>query len=379
MQAVRSIAAAFVTGTLALLKEAFPENSPLTLKAALLETAHMVNNTSPIRQGNGFLDISKAYELLNTVDTNNPILSFAPRELSSYFTYFGHAINGENRTYRLNLYSTIDTNLTEINTTQSFPFKNDSQELPINITVGTLPKKVTVGINCINISLKIPEDLSMAKREGYVTFQFSNGNYSSNLSIKIENRYPGGNILFYQGYDNDTFIPDGPTGSFSMLQKVLESYYGMNSYGAISPNSLMDAYGPLVVTENEDGKITRDELEGYNILVLADIEFGLSKQEITVIQDWITEGYSLLVLSYPSRIIDGTETLSNQTAINELLKPYGLSIEDDSTSLSRFINASTSISDPIFEEKGWDFKYEGTSLDISVEKGGKLCPANLKN
>ena len=157
-----------------------------------------------------------------------------------------------------------------------------------------------------------------------------------------------------------------------MLQKILESYYGMNSYGAIRPDSLMDAYGPLVMTKNEDGKITRDDLEGYNILILADIELGLSKQEITVIQDWIAENHSLLVLSYPSRIIAGTETLSNQTSINELLTPYGLSIEDDLTNLSRFHNATTNISDPIFEEKGWEFKYEGTSINIAEEKGGKI-------
>lgn len=366
-----SYAAAFVTGTLALLKEAFPEKSPLTLKAVLLETAHFMNNTSPIRQGNGFLDISKAYTLLNTVDTN-PLFSFAPRELSSSFTYFGQSVNGENRTYHLSLYSTINTNLTEFNTTQSFPFKNDSQELPINITIGTLPKNITTGLNHINISLKIPEDLSMARREGYVTFQFSNGIYSSNLSITIENRYPGGNILFYQGYDNDSYIPDGPTGSFSLLQKFLERYYGMNSYGAIRPNSLINTYGPLVVTEEDFGRITLDDLNDHHILVLADIEFGISKQEITLIQEWVTEGRSLLVLSYPSQLNDGTETLSNQTAINELLKPFGLSIEDDSTNLSRFHNATTSISDPIFEEKGWEFDYSGTSLNISTEKGGKI-------
>jgi len=366
-----SYAAAFVTGTLALLKEVFPEKTPLTLKAALLETAHFMNNTSPIRQGNGFLDVSGAYSLLKSINLTHPLISFAPRKLSSYFTYFGHAINGENRTYRLSLFSTIYTNLTDINTTQSFPASNVTQELPINITIGSLPRNISAGINYINLSLAIPENLSMAKREGYITFQFSNELFSSNLSIMIENRYPGGNILFYQGYDNDTYIPDGPTGSFSMLQKVLESYYGMNSKGAIYPNSLIDTYGPLVVTEDELGKITRDDLEGYHILILADIEFGLSKQEIAVIQDWVAENHSLLVLSYPSRIINGTETLSNQTTINELLKPYGLSIEDDLTNLSRFRNATTSISDPIFEEKGWEFKYEGTSIDITVDKGGK--------
>ena len=145
----------------------------------------------------------------------------------------------------------------------------------------------------------------------------------------------------------------------------------MNTKGAIIPNNIMNAYGPLITTENKFGRITTYDLIGSNILVLADIEFGISKEEITLIQEWVAEGHSLLVLSYPSRIVDGTETLSNQTAINELLKPYGFSIEDDSTNLSRFRNGTTSISEPIFERQGLEFIYGGTALKISTGKGGR--------
>ncbi len=368
-----SFAASFVTGALALLKEAFPEASPTTLKAAILETALFMNNTSPIRQGNGLLDISKAYELLlKRINVSTPLFTFAPREISSYFSYFGHAINGLNRTYRISLYSTIDTNLTEINTYQTFPSRNTSYKFPFNISVGTLPQEITAGQNYIDLSLNIPEDLSMAKREGIVIFQFSNGIYSSNLSVTIENRYPGGNILFYQGFDNDTFIPDGPSGSFSQLQQFLENYYGLQTTGAIRPSGLISINGPLVATEQVSGKITQQDLKDQHILVLADIEFGITDQEITLIQNWISEGHSLLVLSYPSQIFQGNEILSNQTAINKLLENYGLSIEDDPTNLSRFLWATTSISDPIFEKKGWEFNYIGTSIKISPEKGGKV-------
>ena len=383
-----SFAAPFVTGALALLKEKFPNASTTTLKAALLETAYFMNNTSPIRQGNGLLDISKAYELLKNIEASNwsvPLFTFAPKKLSSYFTYFGHAINGVNRTYRISLYSTIACNLTQINTNQTFPNDNTSRKFPINISVGILPRNITVGLNYIDISMKIPENLSMAKREGNITFQFSMGKdtYSSNLSIFIENRYPGGNILFYQGYDNDTFIPDGPTGSFSLLQQFLEGYYGMNTNGAIRSTGLINISGSLIATRNATGGITPQDLENRHILVLADIEFGISDQEITLIQQWVADGHSLLVLSYPSQIYNGTETpFSNQTAINRLLEPYGLNIEDDHTkNLSRFTWASTSVSDPIFEEKGWEFDYIGTSVKVSPEKGGKILATaiNQKN
>ncbi|MFX1282499.1 MAG: S8 family serine peptidase [Promethearchaeota archaeon] len=379
-----SFAAPFVTGALALLKEAFPKASPTALKAALLETALFMNSTSPIRQGNGFLDISKAYKLLNTIYINasnpNPLFTFAPRGLSSDFLYFGHAVNGVNRTYRISLYSTIDSNLTEITMNQTFPSVNNSK-FPFDISVGDLPRNITTGLNYIDLSLTIPEDLSMARREGIITFQFSNGKkiYSSNLSLTIENRYPSGNILFYQGYDNDSFIPDGPTGRFNQLQYFLEWYYGMNTKGAIRPNSLIETIGPLIATENISGRITRQDLKNQHILVLADIEFGITDQEITLIQEWISEGHSLLVLSYPSQKYQGTEILSNQTAINKLIETYGLRIENDSTNLSRFLWATTSISDPIFEEKDWSFDYIGTSIKISPEKGGHILATATKN
>lgn len=376
-----SFAAPFVTGALALLKEAFPYVSPITLKAALLETAHFINNTaqyinnaSPIRQGNGLLDISKAYQRLLTIDTE-PLLTFTPHTLSSDFPYYGHAINGVNRTYLIGLYSTINTTLTQINTSQEYPTSNVTQTLPFKVSAGPLPRNINVGLNYVNFSIFIPEDLNMAGRKGNVSFIFSNDTHEnlwhSNLTIFIENRYPGGNILFYQGYDNDSFIPDGPTGSFCQLQHFLEGYYGMQSIGAIRPNELINVLDPLLATSRNSGEITTEDLKDKHILVLADIEFGISDQEIKLIQNWVEGGHSLLVLSYPSLIQNGTEILSNQSAINMLLAPYGLNIEDDPKNLSRFVQASTHISDPIFEEQGWEFNYIGTSIGISPEKGGK--------
>ncbi len=364
-----SFAAPFVTGGLALLQEAFPSASPLILKAALLETAKFMNDTSPIYQGNGFLDISSAYERLNSVDSQ-PLFAFTPRKLSSEFTYFGHAVNGLNRTYRLGLYTTINSTLNYVNT---------SEISPINVTIGTPSRNMSTGLNFLNISIAIPKNLKMAKREGNISFEFlkSTNMYNVNLSIMIENRYPGGNILFYQGYDNDSFIPDGPTGRFSQLQHFLELYYGLNTTGAVPSMGFLQAIGSLDTIKGVSGKLTEEDLKNQHILMLADIEFGISDPEITLIQRWVAEGHSLLVLSYPSQLEDGIETLSNQESINTLLDPYGLSIEDDSTNLSRFTMATTALTDPIFEEKGWEFDYIGTTIDVSSEKGGKVLATTI--
>ncbi|MFX0182167.1 MAG: S8 family serine peptidase [Candidatus Hodarchaeota archaeon] len=362
-----SFAAPFVTGAIALLREAFPNESSMTLKAVLLETAKFVNNTSPIHQGNGFLDISRAYKRLEIIN-EEPLFTFTPKQLSSDFSYFGHAINGEKRRFRIGVYSSINSTLISI---------NSSLISPINLTTENLDQEIKAGLNYLNISLYIPKNLRMDRREGNVTFEFSNGTtWYANLTVVVENRYPGGNILFYQGYDNDSFIPSGPTGSYSYIQHFLEGYYGMKIKGAIRPNELITVAGPLVSTQQVSGKISRQDLEKQDILVLADIEFGISAEEISIIQDWVEEGHSLLILSFPSQIREGYEILSNQSAINELLKPYGMSIADDTSKprFSRFEKAVLSITGPIFENqfKEMEFDYNGTSVDISPESEARV-------
>jgi len=362
-----SFAAPFVTGAIALLREAFPNESSMMLKAVLLETAKFMNNTSPIHQGNGFLDISRAYERLEIIN-EEPLFTFAPKQLSSDFSYFGHAINDEERMYRIGVYSSINSTLLST---------NSSLISPIKLTIENLNQEIKAGLNYLNLSLYIPKNLRMDRREGNVTFEFSNGTtWYANLTIVIENRYPGGNILFYQGYDNDSFIPSGPTGSYSHLQHFLEGYYGMKIKGAIRPNELITVAGPLVSTQQVSGKISRQDLENQDILVLADIEFGISAEEIKIIQDWVTEGHSLLILSFPSQILEGNEILSNQSAINELLSPYGISIVDDTTKprFSRFEKAVLSVTDPIFEKefREMEFDYNGTSVAISTESEARV-------
>jgi hypothetical protein len=378
-----SFAASFVTGGIALLKESFPNISTSTLKAAILDSAKFMNKTSPTTQGNGFFDLSKTYRCLNNTDETHPLFIFAPRELSSYFTYFGHAINGVNRTYRISLYSTMNSTLSKVNITQTYPsYRNQttnltiSHDFPIQISIDKLNEFLLEGFNILEVSLYIPQNLSMATRQGNVSFSFTYGANDSievsNLTITIENRYPGGNILFYQGYDNDSFIPNGPTGGFSQLQYFLELNYGIQSEGAIRIMDLISPVDPLFSTEKTSGGISQLDLEGQHILVLSDIELGISDQEITLINNWVLDGHSLLILSFPSQLINNTESLSNQTSINKLLEYYGITIENDSTDLSRFDNGTSIISERIFDNKELVFDYTGTSISISPEKGSRV-------
>ncbi|GAG83369.1 unnamed protein product, partial [marine sediment metagenome] len=149
-----SFAAPFVTGGVALLKEKFKEVSTTTIKAALLDSAKFVDNISPIHQGNGFIDLSNTYLKLLELSEENPLFVFAPREINSSFSYFGHSINGENRTYKISLYSTLNSTLTNFDLTQTYPsyYNNTNNEKidhksPFEINIGNIGENLTQGLN----------------------------------------------------------------------------------------------------------------------------------------------------------------------------------------------------------------------------------------
>jgi hypothetical protein len=353
-----SFAAPIVTGSLALLKGYFPDTPPSILKAALLNTARQVNNSQPIQQGNGIINVNSTFHLLNN-SHSTPFITFAPREISSDYSFFGQALNGLNHNYTISLYSSHAGNFSVINQTNISPFQ---------LTNLTHDFEILQGLNFFNFSLFIPPDLVMEDWKKNVTFEFTLHNQTiiQNLSIHIENKYPGGRVMFYQGYDNDTFIPDGPTGAFSQLSLLLETYYGMHVTGAIRPDIGLALANPLLRTTDTGGKITIKDLENQDILILADIELGISNEEIDIIENWVNEGHSLLVLSYPSYKENGIERLSNQTAVNDLLNRFDMEIEDDnsSPSFTRFSQGTTKKDSPIFSEDNLPFEYNGTTVKV---------------
>jgi hypothetical protein len=358
-----SFASPFVTGAIALLQEAFPMSSPAILKAALLDTAHFINTSTPIQQGNGFINVKKAFQRLQDLQTI-PILTFAPKSISSTFRYFGQSINGLNRVYRLGLYSSINCTLTV----------NASGVLPIEANLTNEISLIKPGYNSLNLSVLIPKNLPMESRSGNISFSFTQieenqtNTFETNFSIEISNRYPGGRVLFFQGYDNDSFIPDGPTGTFNHLRFLLEYFYGIQVTGAIRSTQGISITDPLVETQNPQGSITAQDLANYDILVLADIEYTISAQEIEIIQNWVNDGHSLLILSYPSQLSAQTELLSNSNAINQLLLPYGMVIQDDDTkpAFSYYKNATITSEAPMFDSNEYIFDYNGTSVGITV-------------
>ena len=357
-----SFATPFVTGTIALLQEAFPNSNPAILKGALLDSAQFMNNTSPVQQGNGLIDMNKTYNRLANIDTL-PLLVFTPKGVSSNYRFFGHSINGLTHVYRLGLYSSINCTI----------LMNSTNILPIEANITNNIPFISIGYNSVNLTISIPEHLKMEKRSGNIEFNFSKivGNhtdvYTKNFSVDIANRYPGGKTLFFQGFDNDSFIPDGPTGTFSQLRLFLEKYMGIQVSGAIRSTQGMTITDPLIPTYNPLGSITTQDLANYDLLVLADVEFSISDEEIEIIQKWVEEGHSLLIMSYPSWIEGQTQLLSNAKAINSLLQPYGMAINDDITKpdFGRFSEATTSTSTPIFGLNEFTFDYNGTTIEIS--------------
>ncbi|WP_455142973.1 S8 family peptidase, partial [Candidatus Hodarchaeum mangrovi] len=364
-----SFAASFVTGGVALLAEAFPTSSPTLLKAIIQESAQFLNNISPIVQGNGLLDISAAYGLLANTNDSKPLISFSPKKISSNFLYFGHSVNGENRTYQLSVFSYLNSSLKSLNSTLISP---------INITTSNISQSLVKGFNSIDLAIFIPPDLKMSHYTRNITFEFEikmnniTKNIPKNFSINIENRYPGGNILFYQGYDNDIYVPDGPTGRYTILQSVLEREFGFNVWGGMK---IQKPYGPII-NVNKQG-LTTEDLQNTQILILSDIEHAISDVEIDVIQSWISLGRSLVIFSYPSFIYNETEILSNQSSINRLVQDYGLKIANDPDySIDRrfkhFNTAQINNSYGIFDQDDLKFSYNGTSISIDYSKGARV-------
>ncbi|MHA2167586.1 MAG: S8 family peptidase, partial [Candidatus Hodarchaeales archaeon] len=358
-----SYAAPFITAGVALLREAFPTASPTLLKTAIVASAHLLNTTSPIRQGNGFFDLKLAYQMLTDLNST-PILFLTPKVISSDFAYFGHSINGQERIYRIGLYSSNNTKFIGMNVSELDKILADC-----SLVDGT---NISHGYTTFNLSIMIPKNLPMETWRGNITFNFENT--STKIFVEINNKYPGGKVLFYQGFDNDSFIPDGPTGTFSQLRFFLENYFGMQVTGLVRSSLGVTATDPLSL--DVDNRLTKAELDNYDILVLADLEFNITDPEINAIRDWVADGHSLLVLSYSSLVQEGTEFLSNAVTINQLLDIYGISIKDDSTKprFDRFTNATVS-SSSIFAEDDFTFDYNGTEVEIQGNEAHVLATA----
>ncbi len=359
-----SFAAPFVTGAIALLLEDHPNLSPSLLKASLMDSARFLDSFSPSFQVNGLLDITKTYNLVSSLTTQEgDLLTLAPKKISSSFSFFGHSINGVERNYAIRLFSDSKTDLVNYSAIQSYP-RPTVANLPFHFELPS-PLAISQGWNSLNLTIRIPSELRMDLREGNLTFFFSN-NETVNLSISIANRYPGGDVVFYQGYDNDTFTPSGPSGEFSWLAKILENNYGLESVGLIRKNCGLIPSGLLHYSNSGTENIVEGDLEGRHILVIADIELGMRDEDIEIIQNWISQGHALVVLSYPSMMVNGWETLSNQSSINRLLSYYGIEIENDISGLTRFEKGTIVDSENIFDSAGLQFNYVGTSLKLGT-------------
>ena len=172
-----SFAAPFVTGSLALLLQAFPSSSPSLLKTAIIASANFLNKTSPIRQGNGLLNLKLAHHMLSELNST-PILALSPKVISSDFSYFGHSINGQERSYRIGLYSSINTTFIEMNSSELEQIIAES-----SFNIGS---NISQGYNVFNLSIRIPLHLPMETWTGNLSFNFEN--ISTKMKVEIKNK-----------------------------------------------------------------------------------------------------------------------------------------------------------------------------------------------
>lgn len=153
-----SMAAPFVAGVLAVLKEAHPDWGPAQLKAALLSQSNPIPNQTPIEQGMGEVDLARTLD--SPVVFENPLI---------HFGWLNERI--EQRTHSLNVKNRSDQPLT-IQFQRPMIESGLSWHLPLTKVIAPQETKK------LNISATIrPDRLKEGVHQDYLTIKIDNDSY----------------------------------------------------------------------------------------------------------------------------------------------------------------------------------------------------------
>ena len=326
-----SASAPHVAGAAALLLEAFPSSNFYTIKAAMVKGARDIGDPPypPIVQGSGLLDVKSAYDIMS--ESLN-IVAAEPKKITD--DNFVHRITVAGTVKNIPLvlvvsYPTI-LSLNVVGSVKSFvELSNTSLDCS------------SANVFVINALFSLPNDARMLKYEGSILINDSNTNVEI-VEVVVYYRYLAGRILFDFTHENEWgtgipnyFMNNGPNGKYSMiLAKIEELGYRIET--------------------NNDETLTQTLLGRYDILVISDPEIDYSSSEIESIHNFVTEGGSLLVMSFNS-----TETKAS-SSINMILKEYGIYV-NDSTMEAFFRVTDHDLSHDIFKNVP-RFNFKGTFL-----------------
>ncbi|MFW9915381.1 MAG: S8 family serine peptidase [Candidatus Thorarchaeota archaeon] len=360
-----SFSSPFVSGGIALLlsadslsSEPRDETRFWKLKAALMASAKHLDEFPSVAAGAGFIDLDTAFETLN----DDVIVSMAPYRISASNYFFQITTDGQMREFPISIYSDKD-----------YDASYRDPELPSGITLNfSVPDMIHTGLNILNVSIELNKDLEMDKYEINLDLQISSKLVS--LKINLETRYSGGRILWDLREDNDSngaAFSNGFYGAHSALAYWLTTL-GRPSAAVVGNAS--DLYGTGYVYQAEE---MVSILDNYDLLVISDPEYSYSSSDISIIQNWVASGKSLLIIAdYNNQTESGMQLGSEHASLNTLLDQYGIEItnqmipeDHNSTVLGTTVSKDDSGISPFSSQFKFDFI--GVALDVTEDPNTK--------
>jgi len=351
-----SFAAPIVAGAAALLidylKQENRSYSVATIKAALLAGARTLNQ-NVWEEGAGFLNITRAWEILNSTEYINKTPDFTylhPQKLP--FEPYEVLFSGSSILFNLTIISSSEfTTKIEISKNISDFISIPIPEYYIDNTSSLLP------IN-FSIPLSTPP-------------QFASGSIKigkQTLDVEFEIREPKTRVLFDEslnritihGYLSNADDVQGDTSNTIGMYSALTKYLAYENNYSITPHI--------------SGDITLKQLSNYDVLVLAN-PFSLasdrymdwienpgtnyiapSKETHEAIHQFVAQGGGLLILSTDS-------SNYNITGLNEFVLSFGFQIQTQSSGFIRqsdFINHTLNFTNTIDH-----FPFYGNFLQVT--------------
>ena len=260
-----SMAAPVVSGAIALLKQQFPTASPSTIRAALQESARWMIDESLYVQGSGLINVYEASGLLQSskIGSEFEIISSLPRaqlenpiELIERISYPGDTahlgisiVNGKEGTITWDISDSI-RDFIEIDSSPVFLSQGDYHHVIVNVSIpfSTAPNVYT----------------------GNISYSYAGKNYFIPLKFTID--APKANVYLYS---HDSYSDDSEFYNYRSLGQILsENKFDMNDYSN------------TIVWEN---------LSKADIMIISDLEYPLSNQEISYISKFHNQNGSILL------------------------------------------------------------------------------------
>jgi len=294
-----SLSSPVVAGTCALLLEAFPslnDLGPIALRIALMQTANQTHpslSANPNLGGAGALDVENAARFLKNLENPPereltlvfPNLLFSPPSFVTFpGNHFEHKVlllSASPGTFAFEINGSIQDFVEFDNTTIHL---DDGDVVPINLAV-SIP---------IDINPAIYKHLS-----GFLNVRLDGELIKSLPFQPIKVKYPKLRVYFDNFHNRGS--SDTPSSHFFALTELLRN----NSIDVVVHNSF----------------ISYEALASFDVLLLPEVEFMFSSEELQAIYQFIENGGNLMVLGAEKESVAAE-------SINELLDPFGITLTD---------------------------------------------------